>query len=94
MRIEVAYAEPQEQFLLALEVEEGTSALDAILQSKVLERFPNIDLARNAIGIFGKVCKPEQILRPGDRVEIYRPLATDPKEARRLRAMDKHPKKI
>lgn len=89
MRIEVAYAEPHEQFLIALEVAEGTCAIDAVRLSGVQERFPAIDWTRNAIGIFGKVCQPERVLRPGDRVEIYRPLASDPKEARRRRATGK-----
>ena len=86
MRIEVAYAKPYEQALLSLELAEGATAEAAILASGILQRFPEIDLQKNAVGIFGKLCKLEQPLRAGDRVEIYRPLLADPKEARRNRA--------
>lgn len=86
MRIEVAYAKPEEQALLSLDIAEGATAEAAIRASGLLLRFPEIDLANNPVGIFGKQCKLDQILRPGDRVEIYRPLLADPKEARRSRA--------
>ncbi|WP_045224759.1 RnfH family protein [Methyloterricola oryzae] len=86
MKVEVAYARPDVQVILALEVAEATTAEGAIRQSGILERFPEIDLAQNRIGIFSKACKLDQILRSGDRVEIYRPLIADPKEARRNRA--------
>jgi hypothetical protein len=86
MRIEVAYAKPREQIIVALDVGEGTTAEAAIRQSGVLQRFPEIDLAQNKIGIFSKLCTLSQVLREGDRVEIYRPLLADPKEARRNRA--------
>ncbi len=86
MRIEIAYAKAQEQVIVSLEIEEGSTAETAIRQSGLLRRFPEIDLKKNKVGIFGKVCKLEQTLREGDRVEIYRPLIADPKEARRARA--------
>jgi putative ubiquitin-RnfH superfamily antitoxin RatB of RatAB toxin-antitoxin module len=86
MRVEVAYAEPAEQALIGLELAEGSRAEDAIRLSGLLERFPAIDLDRNRIGIFGKVCGLDRILAEGDRVEIYRPLLADPKDARRSRA--------
>lgn len=86
MKVEVAYARPDVQVILALEVAEDSTAEFAIRQSGILERFPEIDLGQNRIGIFGKPCKLEQSLRAGDRVEIYRPLIADPKEARRNRA--------
>jgi putative ubiquitin-RnfH superfamily antitoxin RatB of RatAB toxin-antitoxin module len=89
MRVEVAYARPEAQVIVRLEVEPGTSAQEAIRASGLLQRFPDIDLAANAIGIFAKPCGLDQTLRPGDRVEIYRPLQADPREARRLRAMRK-----
>jgi len=88
VRVEVAYARPEEQVVIALEVEKGTSARDAVLRSGILERFPEIDLDANKIGIFGKLTKPDTALRPGDRVEIYRPLLADPKEVRRRRAAE------
>lgn len=86
MRVEVAYAKPDEQALLALDMPEGATVEDAIRASGLLQRFPEIDLEHNKVGIFSKLCKLDQTLRPGDRVEIYRPLLTDPKEARRVRA--------
>ncbi len=84
--IEVAYALPDKQVLRALEVEEGTTVAEAIGLSGIQDEFPDIDLALNKLGIFGKLAKPEEVLRAGDRVEIYRPLLADPKEIRRQRA--------
>ena len=86
IRIEVACALRGEQALLQLEVEEGTTAREAVERSGVLQRFPEIDPARASIGIFGKVVSRDTRLREGDRVEIYRPLIADPKDARRKRA--------
>lgn len=86
LRVEVAYALRERQVLLALEVEEGTSAKQAIEHSGILRQFPQIDLARDGIGVFGKVVPLDTPLRDGDRVEIYRPLLADPKQARRERA--------
>ena len=63
----------------------GRRVLDAIRASGVLERHPELDLARQAIGIWGRACALDAPLHDGDRVEIYRPLQMDPKEARRLR---------
>ncbi|MDD2768736.1 MAG: RnfH family protein [Methylococcus sp.] len=89
IRVEVAYARPDTQVIVPLTVAEGTLAAEAIQTSGLLEKFPEIDLAANKIGIFGKACNADQPLRPGDRVEIYRPLIADPKESRRQRAAKK-----
>lgn len=89
MMVEVTYALPAEQVLLPLMVDQGTTAEQAILQSGLMEQFHDIDLAKNKIGIFGKVVKPDTELREKDRVEIYRPLIADPKESRRKRAEKK-----
>ena len=86
LRVEVAYALPERQLLIALEVEEGTTALQAIERSGILQQFPHTDPRRDGIGIFGKQVAPDTPLRDGDRVEIYRPLIADPKAARRERA--------
>jgi putative ubiquitin-RnfH superfamily antitoxin RatB of RatAB toxin-antitoxin module len=67
-------------------LDEGTTVEAAIIASGLLARFPDISLSTNAVGIFGKVCELSQVLKAGDRVEIYRPLVHDPKEARRQRA--------
>jgi putative ubiquitin-RnfH superfamily antitoxin RatB of RatAB toxin-antitoxin module len=89
MKVEVAYAKPEVQVIVPLELPEGATAEAAIRASGLLARFPEIELVANKIGIFGKLCGLEQRLRPGDRVEIYRPLLADPKEARRGRAIRK-----
>ena len=78
MRVSVAYAEPTAQFWLEIELEEGATAAEAIAASGVLERFPEIDLEQQKIGVFGKTAKPDTALQPGDRVEIYRPITADP----------------
>ena len=86
IKVEVAYARPDRQVIVPLNVPEGTTVEQAILDSGILEQFPEIDLEKNKVGIFGKLVKPAQVLRDGDRVEIYRPLIADPKEIRRQRA--------
>lgn len=90
--IEVIYALPEEQELITLDVEQGTTAGQAVKLSGVLEKFPEIDLAKNKLGIFGKAVKVDEVLRDKDRVEIYRPLIADPKESRRKRAEKKEAK--
>lgn len=76
MTVEVAYALPHQQRLLTFEVAEGTTAMAAIEGSGILNEFPEIDLAVNKIGIFGKAIRngDQHPLQPGDRVEIYRKL--------------------
>ena len=91
--IEVVYALPEEQVLITLDVEQGTTVEQAVKLSGVLEQFPDIDLTKNKLGIFGKTTKADQVLRDKDRVEIYRPLIADPKESRRKRAEKKESKK-
>jgi len=86
--IEVVYAKPDIQVLIPLEVEEGTTLRTAIERSGVLERFPEIDLEKAKVGIFGKLSKLDAVLRAKDRVEIYRPLIADPKEVRKQRAAE------
>jgi putative ubiquitin-RnfH superfamily antitoxin RatB of RatAB toxin-antitoxin module len=84
--VEVAYAKPEEQVILSLKVPEGASVEQAIKASGLLSRFPEIEPSGIKAGIFGNVCSMDQILKQADRVEIYRPLFHDPKEARRQRA--------
>lgn len=86
LKVEVVYALREEQVLLALEVETGTTVRQAIERSGILRRFPEINLARARVGVFGRLVQPDAVLRDGDRIEIYRPLIADPKEARRKRA--------
>jgi putative ubiquitin-RnfH superfamily antitoxin RatB of RatAB toxin-antitoxin module len=84
--VEVVYAKPEQQALVTLCMESGATAGQAIEQSGLLQRFPEIDPSNAAIGIFSKVCAPDRLLLDGDRVEIYRPLLADPKDMRRQRA--------
>ena len=86
IEIEVVYALPEKQVVRRMGVPDGTTAEQAVRLSGMLELFPEIDLSLNKLGVFGKVVKPERVLQDTDRVEIYRPLAVDPKEARRRRA--------
>jgi len=86
--VEVAYALPEEQLIIPVKVQEGITAEEAIRASGILSKFPDIDLATNKIGIFGKLTKLDTALRHLDRVEIYRPLIADPKEVRKQRAAD------
>ena len=85
LRIEVVYALPEGEGSVALHLPAGSTALDALKASGLLDRFPG----EHRIGVYGKVVAPQARLADGDRVEIYRPLRLDPKEARRRRALRK-----
>lgn len=84
--VEVAYALPNKQTILQVDVPEGTTALEAAQLSGITRQFEEIDLDNAKLGIFAKAVSPGQVLREGDRVEIYRPLIADPKEVRKARA--------
>ena len=84
--VEVAHARPERQLILVVEIEAGATLERAIRASGMLEQFPDIDLASNKVGVFGKLGKLHDTLLDGDRVEIYRPLIADPKEVRKQRA--------
>lgn len=86
INVEVAYALPDKQSIVKVEVAEGTSAIDTVNQSGITNQFEDIDLENARLGIFGKVIANTQVLKEGDRVEIYRPLIADPKEVRKARA--------
>lgn len=85
-RIEVVYARADHQCLVALDVPAGATAAESVHHSGLAARFPEADIANCRLGICGRPVAPNQPLRDGDRVEIYRPLRTDPKAARRERA--------
>ncbi|MGM0766390.1 MAG: RnfH family protein [Pseudomonadota bacterium] len=91
IRVEVAYARPDKQEIIGLQVPTGTTALEAVKRSGIVEVFPEIDPDSNDMGIFGKAIKApaSHELREGDRVELYRPLKIDPKQARLNRAKKK-----
>ena len=93
IRVEVAYALPHQQKIISLLVEPGTTALSAAERSGIANYFPDIDIATANMGIFaqslgtkGLETAATHVLHDGDRVEIYRPLICDPKDARRKRA--------
>lgn len=86
IRVEVVYALPQAQQLVALELSEGATVRAALQASGLLEGIPVLEHPRLRFGIYGKLLGPERVLRDGDRVEILRPLPADPKESRRRRA--------
>jgi putative ubiquitin-RnfH superfamily antitoxin RatB of RatAB toxin-antitoxin module len=87
IQVEVAYALPDVQKIIALEVAPGTTAYEAAVRSGIDRHFPLIDLETSDMGVFGKAIKPREYrLHAGDRVEIYRPLLADPKEVRKKRA--------
>ena len=88
INVEVAYAEPERQLIIPLNVVLGTTIGGAIIQSGILMEFPELDLENSKVGIFGKASAMETPLKDGDRVEIYRPLIADPKEVRRQRAAE------
>lgn len=89
LQIEVCYARPDIIFLEALHLAPGATLEQAIRASGVLAHAPEIDLATCKVGIFGKLKPLDTLLRPRDRIEIYRPLQADPKEARRRRVVKK-----
>lgn len=86
--VEVAHARPEKQVLLQLQVPAGTTVAEAIELSGIRREFPDLVVDPRRLGIFSQKAGPDDMLRPGDRVEIYRPLIADPKEARRQRAIE------
>lgn len=87
--VEVAYALPHKQKIISLLVEPGTTALQAVERSRIVEHFPEIEITTAKLGIFGESLGTKSssyVLNAGDRVEIYRPLVSDPKDTRRRRA--------
>ena len=84
--VEVAYACAERQVILTLEIHAGMRLDEVVRHSGMLERFPEIEPESVRLGVFGKLRRPGDLARPGDRIEIYRPLIADPKESRRRRA--------
>ena len=86
INVELIYALPNEQKLLKLAVEEGSTIKAVIEQSDILEIYPELNIEEIKFGVFSRLEKSSHVVRDGDRIEIYRPLTIDPMEARRLRA--------
>jgi len=78
MQVGIAYSEPVQQLWLRIEVPDDSTVLNAIELSGILRKFPDIDLETHQVGIFGKATKLDALLKPGDRVEIYRAITADP----------------
>jgi putative ubiquitin-RnfH superfamily antitoxin RatB of RatAB toxin-antitoxin module len=88
IQIEVSYARPERQDVIRLKLPEGSTIQQAIEASGLLQRYPDVDLTKLKVGIYGKLSRPDTVLRERDRVEIYRPLIADPKEVRKQRAAE------
>ena len=88
MRIEVVFALPNKQTVIELQLPEGATAMDAVEQSGIMDKHPEIRDLELKLGIFSKGCEPDHKLSDGERVKIYRPLAADPKEIRKRRAAE------
>jgi uncharacterized protein len=86
IRVDIVYALPARVISLSFALREGAQVGDALAMGAQHAEFAEVDLAHAPVGIFGKLVPREQLLRDGDRVEIYRPLAADPKVARRTRS--------
>ncbi|RAS38992.1 RnfH family protein [Paraburkholderia bryophila] len=85
LSIEVCYALPDQQTLIAVDLPEGATLQQALDASGILRRFPRIDLSTQKVGVFGKIKALDAVLTDHDRVEIYRPLLVDPKLSRQRR---------
>ena len=92
LKVEVAYALLENQFVKSLDVKPDLSVVEVIKLSGVLEEFPEINLDINPVGIYSKKVTLDSVVKNGDRIEIYRALRVSPKEARRLRAKKKKSK--
>lgn len=85
--VEIVYAQPQQQTIFSVKLPEGSTVYQAIQASTILQQFPVINLEKNKVGIFGKLVKLNALVNNNDRIEIYRPLIIDPKEARRKKML-------
>lgn len=86
IHVEVAYALPKQQILLAIQIPASSSVEQAIIASGILQQYPEIDLQKNLVGIYGKQVSLSALLKNGDRIEIYRSLLQNPNAARLARA--------
>ena len=88
LRIEVVLAQPERQCLRELFVEPGTTIGAAIALSGIAEEFPELDIGALSVGVWGKIAHKDFAVQDGDRIEIYRPLPVNPRDARRQVAVD------
>ena len=93
LKVEVAAGFPERQWVLALEVPEGSTVQDALSAADLPRTMPGVEVAPDRVGVFGRLCSLATPLKDGDRIEIYRPLTADPKEIRRqLAALERQEK--
>ena len=85
MRVEVVFALPDRQELLVVDLPDGSTVAAAIQMSRLARQFPEVDFDALQAGVWGKPTARSHVVKEGDRVELYRPLAMDPREARRLK---------
>jgi len=81
MKVDIVYALPQQQYLESMDISDETTVEQALQASQLLHRFPDLNLADHKVGVFGKLGKMSQILRDGDRIEVYRSLPRKPRDA-------------
>ena len=86
IRVEVVFALPDKATCLSVEVPQGSTAEQVVIQSGIVDKCPEIDVNKLTLGIWNRTCKLNAEVHEGDRIEIYRPLIADPKDARRRRA--------
>lgn len=86
LRATVAYCTRDRQWVVDVEVPAGSTLRDAIVASGLPAQVPELDRDRLDVGVFSRLRDPDEPVRDGDRIEVYRPLAIDPKQARRIRA--------
>lgn len=91
LSIEVVFVAPDSQTIVALQLPVGATVADAIQDAGLAERHPDYAFAELPVGIWGRRVAPQQVLKDGDRVEVYRELLVDPMQARRLRALEPTP---
>jgi hypothetical protein len=88
MKIVIVYALQQRQVSLTVDLPDGATIKDAIERSGILEKYREIDLKTQKVGVYGKISKLDAVLTDGDRIEIYRPITADPKTVRRKNKSD------
>jgi len=85
--VEIVFALPERQLLETVLVTAGETVLDVVMKSGLREAFPEYEIDRLAVGIWGREVRRDQVVKENDRIEIYRPLQLDPREARRQLAL-------
>jgi len=89
--VEIVLALPEVESIIAVTLDAGATASDALEQSGIYNRFSNLGLHDLPLGIWGRVVDRDYVLKNGDRIELYQPLQIDPREARRIKGRDRDP---